>query len=317
MKILKNKYTEKSAIIIFGGSSCDDYIKKINNIDKKKYVVFLEAKSLTPKIIKYKIEFDYLLATFPGKLKDNSFQNLIFKSFLSNSSIKFYLKPKFHKDVDYMINNFQHIIEDFRPQKGIHKKYKYKKNIYLKDSPLDLLIKTKNKKIITNFELFYQEFEKINLNHDFYYIKHNDHSNIFDIDKYFNPVIENNILNISYSPFLNSAAINFYPIIRYMGIKKIYLLGMDMNLLGNLQYSANYYFKNDFMLNLFFLRNRKAFNANFKINFPFYLRPKSELKDLKQIVNNKYIEFIRVTNETKYEYSIPFIKTIRLDQFFK
>lgn len=317
MKNLQNKYIGRSAIIIFGGSSCIEYIEKIKNIDKEKYVVFLEAKSLTPKIIDEQIEFDYLLATFPNKLKDNSFQNLIFKSFLSNSNIKYFIKSQFHKHVDYMLNNFHNIIEDFRPHRGIHKKYKYKRNIYLKDSPLDLLIKTKNKKIITNLSLFNEEFKNINLDHHFYYINHNDYSNIFNIENYFNPVIENNILNVSYSPFLNSAAINFYPIIKYMGIKKIYLLGMDMNLLGNLQYSANYFFKNDLMLNLFFLRNRKAFNANFKINFPCYLRPKSELQDLKQIINNKYIQFIRVSNGSKYEYNIPFIKTISLNQFFK
>ena len=52
-----------------------------------------------------------------------------------------------------------------------------------------------------------------------------------------------------------------------------------MNMLGSMEFSNNYIFKSFFHYSIFFLRARKSFNANFKLNFPYYLRPKSEFSD--------------------------------------
>ena len=316
MKDLENLHIGKSAIIIFGGPSVISYLDQIKDINREKFVIFLESKSLTPFVVNNKIPFDYLLATFPQKLKDNSLQNYIFRSLLSRINIKYFIKKEFYKDVDFLLDNFDLFLENHRPKRGIHKRFRFKNNIYLPNSPFDVLNKLKNKKIITNYELYKKDFGEITQDfHKFYYIKHETAEEKFNMDKYFNPKLIDNFLSVSNSSFMNSAAINYYPIVKFMGFKKIYFAGMDMNMLGNIEYSALRIFKNMKLFSLFIFLCRKSFSSNFKINFPFYLRPKYEIEDLRKLNMNNYIDFYRITNNTNYEYKDDFLKSLSFEEF--
>tara|TARA_B100000989_G_scaffold127193_1_gene94409 strand:+ start:4210 stop:5181 length:972 start_codon:yes stop_codon:yes gene_type:complete len=317
MKDLQKKYLDKYAILLLGGNSCLQNLYKLKFINKKKFVIFVETKSLTNYFYNLQIQPDYLLATFPEKLKDNSLHNFIFRSFLQKSIIKPFLNQKYHEVYDFMKINFNKYFENFNLQKGPHKRYKYKENVYLKDSPMDILKKYPNLSIITNFERFKFHFPNLEFNNKFFYIsQNNENLKNFNLENYFNPCLELNNLKIGYAPFLNSSAINIYPILNFMGFKKIFFLGMDMNMLGSMEYSANNVFKNMLYFKYYIYRNRKSFNANYKINIPYYYRPQSEFDDLKLLNKNNYIEFTRITNNNKYEAKIDYIKSIDESIFY-
>jgi hypothetical protein len=123
-------------------------------------------------------------------------------------------------------------------------------------------------------------------------------------------------LEIETSNFLNSSAIATYPILSAMGFKKIYLLGMDMNMFGSLEYSAPNIFKSMFHFWWFFKRSSSAFNASYKMNKPYYLRPISEFEDLKKILNYSNINFVRVYEPAKYVAPIDWIETINPQNLF-
>ena len=47
MENLKNKFFDKKAVIIMGGPSLAQNISKLNLINRKQYVIFLESKDQT------------------------------------------------------------------------------------------------------------------------------------------------------------------------------------------------------------------------------------------------------------------------------
>mgnify|MGYP001189608644 CR=1 FL=1 len=317
MKDLQNKYLDKYAILLLGGNSCLKNLHKLKFINKKKFVIFIETKSLTNDFYNLQIQPDYLLATFPEKMKDNSLHNFIFRSFLQKSSIKPLLNKKYHDVYDYMRMNFNEYFEKFKLNKGPHKRYKFKENVFLKDSPMDIIDKYPYLNIITNFQRFKLHYPSLELKNKFYHVsQNNENINKFNMESYFNPVLDKNNLKIGYAPFLNSSAINIYPILKFMGFKKIFFLGMDMNMLGSMEYSANNVFKNMLCFKYYIYRNRKSFNANYKINSPYYYRPKSEFDDLKLLNQNNYIEFVRITNNNKYMAKIDYLKSIDESLFY-
>ena len=136
---LQNKYDGKAAVVILGGPSILENNLDLGLINKDKFTVFLECKALTPKFLDYGLEPDFCLMTYPEKWKDNSLQNLVFRSFLAQSNISPLLKPEYSKDVVHMRENFGSYFDPWRPFRGAHKRFRWKPDVYLKHSPYDLL----------------------------------------------------------------------------------------------------------------------------------------------------------------------------------
>ena len=53
-----------------------------------------------------------------------------------------------------------------------------------------------------------------------------------------------------FTGMLNAAAIGLYPLLRYMGFTEVFCLGMDMSMLGTMEYAAPYTEKQHRLLNL-------------------------------------------------------------------
>jgi hypothetical protein len=312
---LKNLYKDKCAILLLGGPSLIKNLDKLNEL-KSDYIILADCCVLTPLFIKSKVKVDFILCPFPEKLAQNSLQNFIFRSFLSNIDIKNYLKTPFHNEVDYLANNFNNIYESWSPEKGIHKKFRIKKNIFLNKSPLSLLNYYGNTKIIIDINKFNELYQNINLPNKFYGINFFDDVTNFNYKNYFNPIIANNNLQIPNSTFLNSAAISFLPIIKTLGFKELFIIGMDMNMLGSMEFSYNYIFKSFFHYSIFFLRARKSFNANFKLNFPYYLRPKSEFSDFEKIFSYNELHTFNIVQNNFLRGKIKNLREISFQEFF-
>lgn len=314
---IRNKYKNLNSIIILGGSSVVPYLEKIKNL-KKKYIIFLEAKALTPLVIKSKIKIDYIFCPYPEKLKDNGLQNYILRSFISNVDIKRYIKKQYHREVDYLKKNFSTIFETWNPQKGTFKKYRIQKNIYLKNSPFDLLKYCKTTKLILNTSEFKRQFPDKKISNKIIKIKFTDKIKNFSLKKYISPKKRKNTLQLIQSNFLNVAATSILPFINNMGFKKTFLLGMDMNMLGTMEFSVKNIFKSFFHFIIFFIFSKKAFNHNFKLNFPLiYLRPKSEFIDFEKIFAFYKNQIYNVNNKSIFIGKIKNLRQINYRNFFK
>lgn len=309
----KNQYSDKSAIVILGGTSIKSYIDKLRSIDKEKFVIFAETKCISKTLYNHNIFPDYFICPFSIKLKDNYYQNFIYRSIMRGIDIKYFVKKEYHQEADYIKNNFETFYESWRPQKGLHKVFKYKKNVFLKNSPYDNLGLFPNANLIINQNDFKNNFDNFKYKNELTKIEYTKIDKKFDVDSYYDVKLKNNILYFKDTNFLNTQAICHFPLLKYLGFKKTYFLGMDMNFLGSFEYDFRNIFKSKIHFYLFLILIRKTLNGNFKLNFPIYLRPQDDFLNLKLIIpiNNN---FYRVIADDKYA-KVPNLNEINLKNF--
>ena len=312
---LKNQYEGKSALVIMGGPSIIENKFDLKRINKDRYTIFIESKALTPGFLSFGIKPDFLLMSFPEKCKDNTVQHFIFRSMLAQFNIDSLLKREFKSELAHMRNNFEEYFEPWKIHKGSHKRYRWKPNVYLKDSPYDLIRNLPETRIITRRDLLQQYFPDFEYANQLYLYEPCEEPETFNMESYYSPVEQDGKVILRYNSFLNSAAIALYPLLYFMGFRDVFFLGMDMSVLGSMEYSAPYVFKSMLHFRWFFFRSRRAFNADYKVNRPYYFRPQSEFEDLREILDYGKMRFIRVHNDFKYAAPIEYISTISFDQF--
>ena len=312
--INQNFYKDFNALVFLGGPSLKKYIHKLKDLKRDKFITFIEPRSISRELLKYNFEPDYIICPFSTKLKDNNFQNIILRSFLSSIDIKKFIKTKYHDEVDYLKKNFDNYYESWRPHKGIHKKFKIRVDKYLKNSPFDQLKYFLKSKIFLNKTDYEQNFINLKLSNDIINIEFEDRFKDFDIDEYYNVRNQNNKLVFANTSFLNTQAICHFSLLNYLGFKKVFFLGMDMNFYGNFEYCNLDIFRSKIHFNIFLFFVRKSLNGNFKLNFPFYLRPQEEFETLKRVLK-KNNQFCRVVSE-KDNFNIN-MKSIDEYDFFK
>ncbi len=300
MKSLEKAHVDKKALVIMGGPSLVHNSEMLKRVVDRGYTVFLEAKALTPEFLNLEIMPDYYFAPYPEKIKDNALQNFIFRSFLAKVSIRKYIREEFLYVVDDMRENFTSYFENWRPHKGIHKRFRWKEGVFLKDSPYDLLGEIPNAAIITNESLLREHFPNFKYQNDLHYFHLKDEPYDFTIDKYYKVDKSEDGIYLNGMQSMNSAAITLYPLLNFMGFRQVFLLGMDMTMMGTMEYSAKRIFKSMFHYWMYFNKTSKAFNACFKRNFPFYYRPNSEFRDISIIMNESNMIITRVYEKDKY-----------------
>ena len=266
---ISGKYNSQNAILLVGGSSVLPHLKKIKNLSNSDNKIIVDCKAITPELIKSKIKIDFILCPYPEKIQDNAFHSYVLRSFCAKINMALYIKKKYKKELNYLKKNFLKFYELWRPHKGPHKNFRLKRNVYLRDSPLYLLPKLKNAKLIISFKDFKKKFTNIRILNKTYQIKINN-KNKFNLKEYLNPKIIKNVLQLNSYNYLNSGAIANIPILKKLGFKKIFFFGLDMNMLGTMEYSVPKIFKSFFHFLVFFFKCRKTFNANFKLNLPFF-----------------------------------------------
>ena len=325
--ITKNKYSDKDALLILGGPSIMEYLSDLGSMDPEKLVIFCESKALTPLIIKNNVKIDYLISPFADKCRDNSIQNFILRSYMADFNIKKVLKEDFHTLVDEIEEKFEEFYEIGRPHKSLHKKYRFKENKFHKDSPYDLLKENPEINVITskieskdNWDRPF--IDKLFSNNMHYFKFQNtfnpDDKKSFSLDKYFNPSLIDDNLVLEYAPFTNSVASAIFAILNFLGFRKVYVAGMDMNMFGSCEYSAPYTFKSIPHFMYFLSQTKKAFGPHFKLNFPlWYLRPKSEFNDLKKLNTYNQFSIIRLNSNSKYSSSLEYLKNKNYEDFLR
>ncbi len=342
---LKNKFLGKEAVIIVGGPSIIENKYDLSLIQKRKSesIIFLDARALTPKFLSYEIEPHYFLMYFPEKGRTNTLQQCFIQAASSAFDLKEYVKEEFIDDwVDFKDNfhKYAEIWDVFSP----FKKFRIRKDVVMKNSPFDLLHHYKNMPLVT-FDYAYERDNAAALSfpNEVYKYTHNEMAQ-YDLVKYYNPEEVNGVLSIPVITPYNTSAMALYPILKYMGFKKIFFIGMDMSLLGHLEYSGLYTFKSMVHYSKFFDAVRPTFSPNFPRgivgglkNFvsqrsahPFknlcwdiwglsgkFMRDRRQLADCKKLFSYNKMEFVNIYEPFKYAKPIPGIRNISYKDFLK
>ena len=313
---LKEAHRGERALVIFGGPSLLEQGFDFQWLRDCGYVTFLETKALTPGFLATGISPDYYLMLFPEKAKDNTLQHWVYRSLLAKYPIEGLLKPQHRALAEEIRANFNTNFEVWRPHKGPHKNFRWRPDVYLKDSPYALLAERPQARVIVNRQLREHYFPTFAYEDRAYYYDQIPHESAFDLDRYFTPIERDGRLFLRCADtFMNSAAIALYPLLRYMGFAEASFIGMDMSILGSLEYSSLYTFRSMAHFWWFWRRNGRVFNANYKANGWMFKRPQSEFDDLRLLWNEGPMRFTRIYDPWKYASRVEGIRTMSMQEF--
>lgn len=314
---LRNAHRGERALVVFGGPSLLATGFDFGWLRRSGFVTFLETKALTPRFVEAAGSPDYYLMLFPEKTKDNAIQHFVYRSLLADYRIDPLLKPEYRQTAADIREHFNDNFESWRPERGPHKRYRWRPDVYLRDSPYDLLARVPAARLIVNRPLLDHYFPGCPYRDRAFYFEQSENEREFDVEKYFNPVERDGTLVVrGASTFLNSAAIALYPLLNYLGFRETYFIGMDMSILGSLEYAAPYTFRSMAHFWWFWMRNGRVFNGNFKRNGLMFARPQSEFDDLRMLWNASPVAFTRVYEPWRYATPVNDIRTTSFEQAF-
>ena len=264
---LAGSYVGRNALIIMGGPSILKNNYDLTLINRDNFICFLESKALTPRFLHYGINPDYYLMFSPEKARTNTLQNQFIQALSCDFDLGPCLNDEYTTEWTDFCTNFGEYADNWRIE-YLHKKYRIKRDIILKNSPLSLIGKLPNMVLLCNNKAYENDgIADINLNNKIMKYSLNDMVFTNNLDKYFNPEIDRHELIINYMGSINSSAIALYPILKFMGFSKIYFIGMDMSLLGSLEYSSLYTFKSMKLFHKFFNTARQTYSYRFPRGF--------------------------------------------------
>jgi hypothetical protein len=312
---LRGSHRGQRAAVVFGGPSLLAQQLDFRRLRQAGFVTFLDTKALTPHVIKSGLAPDYYLLFFPDKAKDNALQHFIYRSFLANYRIDRLLKPEHRQTAADMRSRFDELFETWKPTRGMHKRYKYRQDVYLQDSPYALLRDVPDTKVIVNRALIPRHFSTYAYDAQSYYFGYADREQGFDAQKYFSPVErDGELLLRCVDGFTNSAAIALYPLLAYMGFSETYFFGMDMSLLGSMEYAAPFTFNSMAGFWWFMFRNGRAFSGNYKRNGWLLARPQTEFEALRSLWRQSPVRFTRVFEPWRYASRVDDIATCTIEE---
>jgi hypothetical protein len=315
---LKDAHKGERALVIFGGPSLLAQGFDFGWLRDCGYTTFLETKALTPGFLSNGVAPDYYLMLFPEKTKDNTLQHWVYRSLLADYDVEPLLKPVYRPVAAEIRARFAENFETWRPEKGPHKNFRWRPDVYLRDSPYELLAQVPQPKIIANQALREHYFPHYAYEDRTYYFDYIQHESEFDLDKYYTPIEREGRLFLRCADtFMNSAAIALYPLLRYMGFKETYFIGMDMSILGSLEYAAPYTFQSMAHFWWFLRRNGRVFNGNYRANGWLFKRPQSEFDNLRLLWNQGPVRFTRVYDPWRHSSPIDGIPTMSIAEFLK
>lgn len=312
---IADKYKDKNALVIMGGPSIIEKNFNLGLIDKDKYTVFLESKALTPKFLEFGIKPDFFLMFFPEKCQTNSLQHVIYQSFMADINLSKLLKPEHIAEYNHLKDEFNSFFEIWRPHKGAHKKYKWRNHIIMKNSPFDLLSNLPDTAIIARINPEEKCPFVADFNNEMLFYEDRLMEGDFCLNKYYSSTKAEGCLMLNGYGHLNSAAIALFPLLAYMGFRKIYFVGMDMSMLGSMEYSALYTFKSLKHFRKFFKKAIPVFNYHFKENRKKFMRPPYEFRNMKEVINYDKIEFINIYELFEFAKSIDGMRNISFKEF--
>jgi hypothetical protein len=253
---------------------------------------------------------------FPSKAKDNALQAFVIRGEFAGVNVVPFLRSRYRPAARYVRTHFNRYFAEGNPRKGAHKRFKNRPDVYLPDSPFDLLQRLSTVRTLTHRRLMPEQFPSVELGSRVHLFDTFDVTETFSNERYFDVPDPDGVPKLrQFAGQLNSAAIAVYPLLHYMGFRDVFCLGMDMSMLGSMEYAALFTFWSMPAYWWFFRRTRHVFNAAYLPNRPYYYRPASEFDDFRQIVACTQVRLTRVYSPWKYAAAVAGVPTMSLDEF--
>jgi hypothetical protein len=307
---LKNAYRGERAAVIMGGTSLVAGQFDLARLGARGFVTFLESKALTPGFLASGLVPDYYLMLSPDKCLNNAFHNWVFRAFVAGFRLDRLVKPDFLPVVHDMRRRFDELFVAGAPERGPHKRYRWRRGVHLPDSPVELLESLPTTRILAERTLLDRFCPSPRWRNQGYVYEQQGPAEPFDRTRYYDVREQDDQVHLRNSSLQNSAAIALYPLLHYMGFRTVYFVGMDMSMLGSMEYGAPYTFKSMLHFRWYFRRTRHVFNQDYRPNRPWYLRPASEFDALKQVLDPDRIDLVRVFSPYRYTVPIDFMHSI-------
>lgn len=338
----RNRFAGERALVVFGGPSIIARGLDLGRLRGRGWVVFLESRTLTPRYLEYELDPDFFLMLYPEKCKANAFQGVVFQSFLAGVDLRDLVREELRPEVEYLRDHFDEYFEPWRPDVP-HKRLRWKPDVYLKNSPFDLLSGLERTACLTFREPWERSVTRWGFPQAVYAYDMEEAREPFSTGVYYTPMADGERVVFRDFSFTNSAAIALFPLLRYLGFRMVAFVGMDMSMLGSMEYAAPYTFRSLQHFRRFFERARPVFSASFPRRFwvelyrqvraqglrgalcplvwrpllspnPWYLRPYYEFDGLKRVLAADVMEFVNVYEPWPFARPVPGARNVTFEQ---
>jgi hypothetical protein len=339
MHRLENACRGERALVLLGGPSVLAADLDVGRVAAKGFVTFLEARALSPRLIEWSLKPDFYMMFYPEKSKANSFQAMIVNSMMAGFDIGPLVAHACQDEVRHLQTQHDALFTQ-GPINLTHKRLLWRPDVYLPKSPFALLDQLPAMKLIAYRQALEKAIDRQKFRQDLFTYDLASDADGFSVERYFAPRIRDGRLVVELSQFSNSVAIALYPILKFLGFTKVYLLGADQSLLGSMEFAAPYTFRSMTHFRTYYDRARRSFGTHFPASdradaaediqarwrsdglgalghAPFwdscrayvrgrapFIRPRVEMRDAAALLRAaKGIEFINV--HVPYRYSRP------------
>lgn len=316
VRALKGAYRGERAAVVLGGPSLIEQRFDFDRLGKTGMVTFLESRAFTPSVVRTGFSPDVLLMLSPDKCLANALHNWWFRALLAGVRLEGFVRAQFADVVAGLYARQHEYVEPGSAERGRHKRYRWRPDVQLVDSPCDLIPSRTGMRLLAEQGLFERYCSQLRVPNERYFFDLTAQSAEFDRDRYYDVDDSGPRVSVRNYAFQNSAAIALYPLLRYLGFRTVYFLGMDMSMLGSMEYAAPFVFKSMWHFRWFFWRSRHVFNATYRPNRPWFARPRYEFDALRQLLDPSKIELVRVFSPYRYTVATPFMSSISDREFW-
>lgn len=337
---LRGQYAGERALVILGGPSILERGWDLGRLAGR-FVVFLEARALTPRFLSYGLAPDFSMMFYPEKCKANALQGVVFQALLAGIDLRPLLREEWVEYAERAQRELAACCEPWRRDIP-HKRLRWKPDVFLKDSPFDLMPRLPGMACLTYEPPFREYVRQQALGHDVYAYDMEEAREPFRTAAYYDVREEGDRVVLRDFSFSNSAAIALFPLLRYLGFRTVYLVGMDMSMLGSMEYAALYTFRSLRHFRQFFERARAVLSANYPRRFPvelyrqvrehgvrglvapaawrtladphpWFIRPYYEFDSLRQVLGIETMTFVNVHEPWRYARPVPGVPNVTFE----
>jgi len=293
-----------------GGPSL--YAKKVNlkELSNRFDLNIIESRAITPYLLRTGYKPDVIFVSEYEKLTHNAFHNFILRSVQSRIDLSPFLSIDFLENYRHLMSNYNDVFEVVESP-WVHKRIRFKSNSLPVGSPARLVAHWDNVSIIAPKHC-QTAINQLGLNGDiFYFMKDETCGAQVQTSESLARTAEA-VIKISSNNSTNSAGISLFPVLDHIHLKRAYFLGLDLSMMGAMEFSADRIFKTKLHFYYFMFLARRSFGANFRLNWPLFLRPKSDINGLLREWNVIGRNYIRVYEHYAYTHLVESLTTMPL-----
>jgi hypothetical protein len=334
---LRGRFAGERAVVVLGGPSIVERGWDLGRLAGR-FVVFLEARALTPRFLSYGLAPDFYMMFYPEKCKANALQGVVFQALLAGIDLRPLLREEWVAEVEHLQRALAEYCEPWRADVA-HKRLRWKPDVYLKGSPFDLMSRVPGMACLTYAAPFRQYVREQAIAHDVYAYDMEEAREPFSAAAYYDVREDEGRVVLRDFSFSNSSAIALFPLLKYLGFRTVYLVGMDMSMLGSMEYASLYTFRSLAHFRRFFEQARAVFSANYPRRFgrelyrqvrarglrglvapeawrglaarhPWFIRPYYEFDSLRQVLADGAMTFVNVHEPWPYARPVPGVPNV-------